>query len=64
MCSVQVSSISDAPVSVANSRICVSISAGGRNRYTWSGTGLDAVEVRERVSAYQDRFGVPIEQLR
>ena len=37
---------------------------GGRGRYTWSDTGLDASEVRERVSAYQDRYGVPTEQLR
>jgi hypothetical protein len=39
-------------------------SDGGRGRYTWSDTGLDAVEVRERVSPYQDRYGVPTEQLR
>ncbi|OBJ86813.1 sulfotransferase [Mycobacterium sp. 1245852.3] len=39
-------------------------SDGGRSRYTWADTGLDAVEVRERVSAYQDRYGVPTEQLR
>jgi hypothetical protein len=37
---------------------------GGRGRYTWSDTGLDASEVRERVSAYQDRYRVPTEQLR
>ncbi|HEY1441542.1 MAG TPA: sulfotransferase, partial [Mycobacterium sp.] len=37
---------------------------GGRGRYTWSDTGLDASQVRERVSAYQDRYGVPTEQLR
>ncbi len=37
---------------------------GGRGRYTWSDTGLDAGEVRERVSAYQDRYAVPTEQLR
>jgi hypothetical protein len=37
---------------------------GGRGRYTWSDTGLDAGEVRERVSAYQERYGVPTEQLR
>jgi Sulfotransferase family len=36
----------------------------GRGRYTWSDTGLDAGEVRERVCAYQDRYGVPTEQLR
>jgi chorismate mutase len=37
---------------------------GGGGRYTWSDTGLDAAEVRDRVSAYQDRYGVPTEQLR
>ena len=37
---------------------------GGRGRYTWSDTGLDAGEVRERVRAYQDRYAVPAEQLR
>ncbi|OBK22824.1 hypothetical protein A5634_06445 [Mycobacterium asiaticum] len=37
---------------------------GGRGRYTWSDTGLDAGEVRERVSAYQERYAVPTEQLR
>lgn len=39
-------------------------SDGGRSRYTWADTGLDAAEVRERVGAYQDRYGVPTEQLR
>lgn len=37
---------------------------GGRGRYTWSDTGLDAGEVRERVRAYQERYDVPTEQLR
>ncbi|BBZ46534.1 sulfotransferase family protein [Mycobacterium parmense] len=37
---------------------------GGRGRYTWSDTGLDAGEVRERVRAYQERYSVPTEQLR
>ncbi len=37
---------------------------GGRGRYTWSDTALDADEVRERVRAYQDRYGVPTERLR
>ncbi len=37
---------------------------GGRGRYTWSDTGLNAAEVRERVRAYQDRYNVPTEQLR
>jgi hypothetical protein len=39
-------------------------SDGGRSRYTWSDTGLDAGEVRERVGAYQDRYGVATEPLR
>lgn len=37
---------------------------GGAARYTWADTGLDAGEVRERVRAYQDRYGVPTERLR
>ncbi len=37
---------------------------GGASRYTWADTGLDADEVRERVSAYQDRYGVPTERLK
>ncbi|OBG38023.1 hypothetical protein A5672_17145 [Mycobacterium alsense] len=37
---------------------------GGGSRYTWSDTGLDAGEVRERVRAYQDRYGVPTERLK
>ncbi|MCV7090181.1 sulfotransferase family protein [Mycobacterium interjectum] len=37
---------------------------GGGSRYTWSDTRLDAAEVRDRVSAYQDRYGVPTEPLR
>jgi hypothetical protein len=39
-------------------------SDGGRGRYAWSDTGLDADEVRERVHAYQDRYDIPTEQLR
>lgn len=39
-------------------------SDGGRGRYTWSDTGLVAGEVRERVSAYQERYAVPTEELR
>jgi Sulfotransferase family len=39
-------------------------SDGGGGRYTWSDTGLDAAEVRERVRGYQERFGVPTEELR
>jgi hypothetical protein len=37
---------------------------GGSGRYTWSDTGLDAGEVRERVQPYQERYGVPTEELR
>jgi hypothetical protein len=37
---------------------------GGRGRYTWSDTGLDAGEVRDRVRVYQERYAVPTEQLR
>jgi hypothetical protein len=37
---------------------------GGGARYTWSDTGLDADAVREQVSAYQDRFGIPTEALK
>ena len=37
---------------------------GGGARYTWSDTGLDAAEVRDRVRSYQDRYAVPTEQLR
>ncbi|UNB50352.1 sulfotransferase [Mycolicibacterium sp. YH-1] len=37
---------------------------GGGARYTWADTGLDADEVREQVSAYQERFGVPTETLK
>ena len=37
---------------------------GGGNRYTWTDTGLDAGELRERFRAYQERFDVPSETLR
>jgi hypothetical protein len=37
---------------------------GGGARYTWSDTGLDAAEVRDRVSGYQERYSVPTERLR
>ncbi|MET4431344.1 sulfotransferase [Mycolicibacterium sp. 624] len=37
---------------------------GGGARYTWADTGLDADEVRDQVSAYQERFGVPTETLK
>lgn len=37
---------------------------GGGGRYTWSDTGLDAGEIRERVTEYQQRYGVPSEALK
>jgi sulfotransferase family protein len=37
---------------------------GGGSRYTWADTGLDAGEVREQVSAYQQRYEVPDEPLK
>lgn len=37
---------------------------GGGGRYTWSDTGLNADEVRDRVGAYQERYAVPTEPLR
>jgi hypothetical protein len=37
---------------------------GGGGRYTWADTGLDADEVRDQVSAYQQRYGVPTEPLK
>ena len=39
-------------------------SDGGGKRYTWSDTGLDAPEVREKVRTYQQRYDVPTESLR
>ncbi|WIM86774.1 sulfotransferase [Candidatus Mycobacterium wuenschmannii] len=39
-------------------------SDGGHGRYTWSDTGLDADEVRDKVRAYQERYEIPTEQLR
>jgi hypothetical protein len=36
---------------------------GGGGRYSWADTGLDAVQLREQVSAYQQRYGVPTEDL-
>jgi hypothetical protein len=39
-------------------------SDGGGKRYTWSDTGLDAAEVREKVRTYQQRYDVPTESLR
>lgn len=35
----------------------------GGGGYRWADTGLDADEVRERVSVYQDRYGVPSEDI-
>jgi hypothetical protein len=37
---------------------------GGASRYCWADTGLDAGLVREQVSAYQERYGVPDEPLK
>jgi hypothetical protein len=37
---------------------------GGGSRYSWAATGLDAAMMRERVCAYQQRYGVPDEMLR
>jgi hypothetical protein len=37
---------------------------GGGGRYSWADTGLDADQLREEVSAYQDRYGVPTEPLK
>jgi hypothetical protein len=39
-------------------------SDGGAKRYTWADTGLDEAELRPRVAAYQERYGVPTETLR
>jgi hypothetical protein len=36
----------------------------GGGRYTWADTGLDATAVRDRVVAYQERFGIPTEPLK
>ena len=36
----------------------------GGSRYCWADTGLDAGLVREQVSAYQERYGVPDEPLK
>jgi hypothetical protein len=35
----------------------------GGGRYTWADTGLDADALRPRVTAYQERYGVPSESL-
>jgi hypothetical protein len=37
---------------------------GGGSRYHFADTGLDADELRPRVAAYQERFGVATEALR
>lgn len=39
-------------------------SDGGVGRYTWANTGLDAADVRDRVAAYQQRYGVPSEPVK
>jgi Sulfotransferase family len=54
------------PVAEQRMRDFLAAHPGDRSgaRYTWSDTGLDAEQVRERVSTYQDRFGVPTEALK
>jgi hypothetical protein len=37
---------------------------GGASRYTWAATELSEAELRPRVAAYQQRYGVPSEPLR
>lgn len=37
---------------------------GGGTRYRWADTGLDADAIRERVRPYQERYGVPSEEVR
>lgn len=37
---------------------------GSGSRYTWSDTGLDAATVRDQVTEYQQRYGVPTEALK
>ena len=36
----------------------------GGGRYTWADTGLDAAQLREQVTPYQERYGVPTEPLK
>lgn len=36
---------------------------GGGTRYRWADTGLDAGAIRERVRPYQERYGVPSEEV-
>ena len=37
---------------------------GGGGRYSWSDTGLDADQLREQVTSYQERYDVPSEPLK
>ncbi len=37
---------------------------GGGGRYSWADTGLDAEQLREQVTAYQERYDVPTEPLK
>ncbi len=37
---------------------------GGGGRYCWADTGLDAEQLREQVTAYQERYHVPSEPLK
>jgi hypothetical protein len=55
-----------APVAEDNMRAFLAAHPGdgGGSRYTWTDTGLDASLVREQVSEYRQRFGVPDEPLK
>jgi hypothetical protein len=37
---------------------------GGGTRYRWADTGLDADALRDRARPYQERYGVPSEEVR
>jgi hypothetical protein len=54
------------PVAEQNMRAFLAAHPGDRggSRYSWADTGLDAAEVREQVSAYQERYGVPDEPVK
>ncbi len=54
------------PVAEQNMRAFLAAHPGDRggSRYCWADTGLDAGLVREQVSAYQERYGVPDEPLK
>ena len=54
------------PVAEQNMRAFLAAHPGdvGGSRYCWADTGLDARLVRDQVSAYQERYGVPDEPLK